>query len=138
MQKQATKTTELTIEQSLTLVRNLLRTSISTICFFRGLLPDDCFNMVKLSGLTIRQLLPENNDSKLILNWLEEGVFPSIAKKYIEQVIFAIYAPLKENENYNTLLETYCFHVVYNNGEVSLELSNKNKSLDHEKLKSVF
>mmetsp|Transcript_27975 Transcript_27975/g.109842 ORF Transcript_27975/g.109842 Transcript_27975/m.109842 type:complete len:80 (+) Transcript_27975:248-487(+) len=40
-QRQASETVN--IEQSLTLTKNLVRTSISSIAYIRNLFPDDCF-----------------------------------------------------------------------------------------------
>jgi hypothetical protein len=91
MSKTTQKVAELSIEQSKVLTRNLLRTSLATICFFRGLLPDDCFRTHNLSGLSVRQLLPGNEQAQLLLSWLEEGVLQALAKGYLAEFIFAIH-----------------------------------------------
>ena len=43
--------TELSQQQSATLMRNLLRTAMSSICYLRHLFPEDCFQDRFLTGV---------------------------------------------------------------------------------------
>lgn len=90
--------------------QNLVRTAISSIVYLRNLFPEDCFQDKKLTGLTIRTLLPTRPESQLLINWLEQGVFDALDKHYLSDVVFAVYA---KGEDRNTLLECYQFHVDY-------------------------
>ncbi len=81
----ATEVSEITREQSLALTRNLVRTSIASIAFVRGLLPDDDFKTINLSGLTVRQIVPNSPDAKLLIQWIEDGIFSALAKNYLDE-----------------------------------------------------
>ncbi len=87
-----------------------MRTAISSIAYLRNLFPEDCFQERKLTGLTIRSLLPNKPEAMLLINWLERGVFDALDRNYLSDVIFAVYA---KGEKKNTLLECYQFHVDY-------------------------
>jgi hypothetical protein len=91
MQQQLTMQGQITREQSLVLTRNLLRTSIASICFFRNVLHESDFKQINLSGLSVRQLIPNSDDSKLLIQWIEEGVFAALSKNYLDEVVFALY-----------------------------------------------
>jgi meiosis-specific protein len=77
-----------TEQESLTVVRNLLRTATSTICYIRNLFPEECFVDRLISGIQIKTLVPTTHESKTITDWLEEGVFDAIKKKYV--ILFLI------------------------------------------------
>lgn len=87
-QQVATEVSEITREQSLALTRNLVRTSIASIAFVRGLLPDDDFKTINLSGLTVRQIVPNSADAKLLIQWIEDGIFSALAKNYLDEGTF--------------------------------------------------
>jgi len=89
-----------------------MRTAISSIAYLRNLFPEDCFSEKKLTGLSIRTLLPTRPEAKLLLNWLEKGVFDALEKRYLSDVVFAIYTRC-DPEPENILLECYQFHVEY-------------------------
>ena len=57
----------------------------------------------------------------------------AIEKKYAEEIVFAIYAPVSESEPYNKLLETYTFTLVYSEEGVLLQM----KSSHQEKVTKV-
>ena len=59
MQAIKPQTKEITRQESQVLVRNLIRTSISTICYLRNLFPDESFQQRSLVGKT------KQNSSKL-------------------------------------------------------------------------
>lgn len=87
-----------------------MRTAVSTITYMRNLFPEDCFQDNKLTGITIKTLLPKKPEARLLINWLEKGVFDALDKQYLTDVIFAIYT---RNSDRNTLLECYQFHMDY-------------------------
>ena len=83
------------------MMRNLFRTTISSISYIRNLFPDNCFTDRILTGVPIKTLRPITDESKLMCKWLEEGVFDTLTKKYLKTIIFAIEDEgniLKENK----------------------------------------
>ena len=125
--------------QSLALVRNMLRLSISSICYSRNLFPLDCFaarpygsgsefpmvhqlESVKLNEKGENEVV--NTDAFLITQWLERGVFDALQKTFLKQMIFAIMIPRDEklayDDNNSSLLETYTFNISYSdvNGKI--------------------
>ena len=47
---QRVKTSSLAATQSLSLVKNLMRLSVSTVCYLRGLFDDDAFTKIEYMG----------------------------------------------------------------------------------------
>lgn len=45
--------------------------------------PESCFQDRVLSGMNVKTLLPTSQESKLIIEWLEKGVFEALEKKYV-------------------------------------------------------
>ncbi len=123
-QKQEVKSKVVNESQSLALMRNMFRLSISTICYTRNLFPQNCFTEKPYGGPEmpiVHQLesarVDENGqleilhkDAFLLTQWLEKGVFEALEKKYLKSVTFAI---IKGNDIAETLLETYSFSVNY-------------------------
>jgi len=107
--------------QSLALMRNMLRLSISTICYTRNLFPKECFTekpygdaelptIYQLESARLGsdgQLTILNDDAFLLTQWLEKGVFDALQKRYLKSMTFAI---LDEKDK---LSETYTFQVGY-------------------------
>lgn len=106
--------------QSLSLMRNLLRTAISSISYLRHLFPEDCFADKSLAGIHIKSLLPQNGEAATLCKWLEEGVFEALSRKYLRALIFGIYL---DPEKENTLIECYNFRFVYQNEDIVMKLS---------------
>lgn len=103
-------TSLLTVSSSIIISQNLVRTAISSITYLRNIFPEECYIDKKLTGLNIRTLIPNTPESKLLLNWLEQGVFDALEKHYLEDIVLAIYTRGPVN---NTLLECYQFHMTY-------------------------
>nr|AEW27318.1 Hop1 [Pentatrichomonas hominis] len=88
--RQATDT--ITEVQSVTLVRNILRSSVSSIAYLRYLFPEDNFEDTQLAGLKIKSLVPSSNpEVAAINNWLEKGVFDALEKHYLKAMVFSIF-----------------------------------------------
>lgn len=90
--------------------QNLLRTAVSSVAQSRKLFPDSCFQVKRLTGLTVHTLLPTRPEAKLLINWLERGVFDALDRRYLSDVIFSIHT--KDNQDL-ILLESYHFHIDY-------------------------
>ncbi|KAL0210898.1 hypothetical protein P9112_009196 [Eukaryota sp. TZLM1-RC] len=117
-----TSTESVTSGQSLILVRNLMRTAISSVCYLRNLFPEDCFEDRPLAGLTIKSLLSTVPEAKTIVSWLEYGVFEALQKKYLKEIVFGIYLDPKQE---STLIESYTFRIAYDGGNVSLGITKQ-------------
>ncbi|KAL0235057.1 hypothetical protein GEMRC1_001639 [Eukaryota sp. GEM-RC1] len=130
--RSSTSSETVTAAQSLTLVRNLMRTAISSVCYLRNLFPEDCFEDRPLAGLTIKSLLSSSPEAKTIVSWLELGVFEALQKKYLREIVFGIYLDPKQE---STLIESYTFRIAYDGNNVRLGVtqqtngSNDSKSL---------
>jgi hypothetical protein len=130
--------------QSLALMRNMLRLSISTICYARNLFPKDCFTekpygddelpcIYQLESAKINSdgnLEILNDGAFLLTQWLEKGVFQALENKYLKSMTFAI---LDEEDN---LSETYSFMIGYDKvGDNRLSLSLNGVVVTKENLK---
>ena len=59
-QQQSVEQTNITRTQSISLVKNLIRTAISSIAYVRNLFPQDCFEERSLSGVNLQTLRPQS------------------------------------------------------------------------------
>lgn len=120
--RQKVRTVGLNKVQSLTLLKNLVRTSVSCVSFIRNLFPEECFSAKDMSGVTINTLKrgSGNKDAEEMMNWLEQGVFEALEKEYLNEIQFMIYT--EENKGKN-IIEEYTFKV---DGEQSVAV-NRNK-----------
>eukprot|EP00698_Gefionella_okellyi_P024243 TRINITY_DN8502_c0_g1_i11.p1 TRINITY_DN8502_c0_g1~~TRINITY_DN8502_c0_g1_i11.p1 ORF type:complete len:371 (-),score=75.08 TRINITY_DN8502_c0_g1_i11:758-1870(-) len=123
MQQQLART-EIDAKQSLTLMRNLMRTAISSICYLRHMFPEECFQDRFLSGINIKGLIPKSVEAKKLCNWLEHGVFEAIEKRYLKCVVFTV----ASDATGTTVLESYHFRISYpDNENVCMTLSSNLK-----------
>jgi hypothetical protein len=100
-QLQRTDTETVTETASLSVVKNIIRASVSQICYLRGLFEEKIFRDKPYAGLNIKTLhAVEKNettgerviidpDAHLVTEWLERGVFPALQARYLHEVIFA-------------------------------------------------
>ncbi|KAG2375185.1 hypothetical protein C9374_010189 [Naegleria lovaniensis] len=108
---QQSRTQSVTYEESLTLMRNLMRTAISSVCYLRNIFPEDCFQDKSLSGINIKSLQPANDEARTLIDWLEKGVFEALKKKYLRVIIFGVCSdPSNEMES---MIESYEFKITY-------------------------
>ena len=122
--------------QSLALMRNMFRLSVSAICYSRNLFPDNCFvkkpygddelpTIYQLECAHVDEnggLIVLNEDAFQLTQWMEKGVFEALKHKYVKTVCFQI---LQGEEADPQLLETYTFEVAYAPvGEKSLPMLN--------------
>ncbi|KAJ1608853.1 HORMA domain-containing protein [Cryptosporidium canis] len=110
------------------MMRNTIRTAVSSVAYLRNLFDEEAFEDKNVSGLQLKVLRPFNQESKLILNWLEDGVFDALEKQYLKLLVFGIHGECDE------LIESYHFHFSYSEGGTNINL--KRKSKDQEILKS--
>eukprot|EP00808_Paulinella_micropora_P031413 g29600.t1 len=126
MQAQVQKTQQVTEQQSLTLMKNLVRTSISTICYLRGLFDEECFKDNQMTGIKIKQLVSgsPNKEATLLVAWLEKGVFDALKRKFLDKIVFAVYGATTEQQP-EELLEAYQFGFNYLNGEEGFTMTTR-------------
>ncbi|RQM23582.1 hypothetical protein B5M09_004045 [Aphanomyces astaci] len=126
---------KITETQSLNVIKNLIRVSISEICYLRSrkyfghtmlefmfynvvdLFPDEVFKERVYADMQIKCLAPQENsrdqsmqDAYSITEWLEAGAFDAMEKKYLLQLEFCIYA-LGKNKTPQNLLECYTYKI---------------------------
>eukprot|EP01105_Mastigella_eilhardi_P028073 TRINITY_DN9020_c0_g1_i5.p1 TRINITY_DN9020_c0_g1~~TRINITY_DN9020_c0_g1_i5.p1 ORF type:complete len:477 (-),score=136.57 TRINITY_DN9020_c0_g1_i5:59-1489(-) len=110
-----------TEQQSMSLMRNLLRTSLSCLTYLRHLFPEDCYEDKVLAGVHIKSLQGVNAESALLVKWLEEGVFDALTKKYLDTLVFCIFLdPGKPC----TLLESYNYRFQYTAGHLHCQVEH--------------
>jgi hypothetical protein len=94
-------------------MKNLIRTALSSIAYLRDLFPEDCFSEKRLTGVKVKTLLPESLEARLLIQWMEVGVFDALKKGYLDTMIFGIQASPKNEGDSPILLESYSFKVKY-------------------------
>eukprot|EP01134_Creolimax_fragrantissima_P007354 CFRG7354T1 len=130
-----TKTASITEMVSLTLMKNLMRTTISSVAYLRGFFPDEVFNDRQLEGLKLKLMkrgVCEQAD--LLMDWLELGCFDAMEKKYLRVIVLAVF----RDEELTKLVETYTYKFSYGeNGETSGVLTRNgeivSKTSSHDK-----
>lgn len=121
-QKVRQTTDTVTQQQSVTLMRNILRSSISSIAYLRYLFPENNFVDTQLAGLKIKSLVEGDNKEIEALNkWMEQGVFDALEKHYLRALVFSVFAKFNDP---SSLLESYTFKFTYpSDGNVSLDFT---------------
>ncbi|KAG8864961.1 DNA binding protein [Tulasnella sp. 330] len=122
----------ITRTQSLQLVQTLVRVSMGCIMYLRDLLPEDAMetkyirssadeNASDLLSSQIASDSPQGRkvkvingnasaEAKMMVDYLEVGIFDAIEKEYLQSFVFAIY--LDPNDP-NNVVETYTFSFSY-------------------------
>eukprot|EP01036_Dinobryon_divergens_P054348 gene54348-72626_t len=127
--KQCQQTASSTVSgpQSLVLLKNMLRLSVSSICYIRSIFPSECFSSKDYAGLKVHQLecaekTPDGEinirypEAFLLTQWLERGVFEALEKHYLKSLSFAVFVKHPKTGD-ETLLESYQFVVNYPDGQ---------------------
>ncbi|CBK23857.2 uncharacterized protein [Blastocystis hominis] len=136
--QQKSEVEAVTQQQSLAVVKNMIRTSISEICYLRNLFDEDCFCKKNYAGIMINALHPmdtkegsephiHNSEAWQLTRWLEEGVFDALEKRYLRGLVFAIYDN-PENKSQSRLIETYSYAFTYPDTQhIQLEVKQNNE-----------
>ncbi|KAH8740044.1 hypothetical protein FG386_000871 [Cryptosporidium ryanae] len=117
--------------QSLNMMRNTIRTAVSSVAYLRNLFDEEAFEDKNVSGLQLKVLRPFNKESKLILNWLEDGVFDALEKGYLKLLVFGIHGECDE------LIESYHFHFNYCDTGTNINLERRSKDQEKAKLQKI-
>ncbi|GMH35357.1 hypothetical protein BSKO_03225 [Bryopsis sp. KO-2023] len=132
-QEQVQREVGVSQQESLELVRCLLRVSINHLSYLRGLFPEENFkgvSMKNLEGMHMKMLVASSSEeAKRLTEWVENGVYHALKKGYLKTVLFGIC----NDEEGLDLIEEYIFSFSYSsNGEVEMGLvaDMKNKRTD--------
>ncbi|MCL7044193.1 hypothetical protein MKW94_012308, partial [Papaver nudicaule] len=104
--------------------RNLLRIAIFNISYIRGLFPENYFNDKSIPALDmkIKKLMPIDEESRRLIDWMEKGVYDALQKKYLKTLLFCI---CEDPEG--PMIEEYAFSFSYSNAdneeEVMMDIS---------------
>ncbi|KAG2636041.1 hypothetical protein PVAP13_2NG419000 [Panicum virgatum] len=120
---QKTKEAEITEQDSLLVTRNLLRIAIYNISYIRGLFHEKYFSDKSVPALEmkIKKLMPMDAESRRLIDWMEQGVYDALQKKYLKTLLFCIC----EKED-GPMIEEYAFSFSYPNTsteEVAMNMS---------------
>ncbi|XP_078180060.1 DNA-binding HORMA family protein [Carex rostrata] len=107
---QKVKEAEITEQDSLLLTRNLLRIAIYNISYIRGLFPEKYFNDKSVPALEmkIKKLMPMDDESRRLIDWMEKGVYDALQKKYLKTLLFCICEKAE-----GPMIEEYSFSFSY-------------------------
>lgn len=120
---QKLKESEITEQDSLLLTRNLLRIAIFNISYIRGLFPEKYFNDKSVPALEIKikKLLPVDEESRRLIDWMEKGVYDALQKKYLKTLLFCVCEGVE-----GPMIEEYAFSFSYSSSdsqEVSMNIN---------------
>ncbi|XP_071716216.1 meiosis-specific protein ASY1-like [Rutidosis leptorrhynchoides] len=120
---QKLKESEITEQDSLLLTRNLLRIAIFNISYIRGLFPEKYFSDKGVPALEmkIKKLMPMDEESRRLIDWMEKGVYDALQKKYLRTLMFCVCETVE-----GPMIEEYAFSFSYSNSnsqEVSMNVN---------------
>lgn len=133
--------------QSFTLVKNMFRLAVSSICYLRNIFPEECFKKTSYGGQSVHQLqCAEMNDSGnirvlnedafLLSQWLERSVFDALEKGYLHSMTFLVYNKDRATSEV-TVIETYSFSVQYMTGDEPARINGAPVTLQNTKMQAI-
>ncbi|KAG4304964.1 hypothetical protein PORY_001639 [Pneumocystis oryctolagi] len=115
-----THTTQTTSQQ---LIQTMIEASFGCILYVRGLFPDDNFSEERYNQKLNKPSTPMNSGTRimkikrgfseeadLLLDYLNQGVYDALSKKYLRSILFAIYFDPNDSTN---IFESYTFNFAY-------------------------
>ena len=86
---------EISQQQSLTLMRNMMRLYLSNVCHGRGLFPESDFerrDVCQLEGVPSlgHREGPVTAEAMRLLSWMEKGVFDALKLRYLDQCVLVV------------------------------------------------
>ncbi|QSL65791.1 hypothetical protein MERGE_000069 [Pneumocystis wakefieldiae] len=115
-----THTTGSTSQQ---LIQTMIEASFGCILYVRGLFPDDNFSEERYNQKSNKSSILANSGTRimkikrgfseeadLLLDYLNQGVYDALSKKYLRSILFAIYFDPNDSTN---IFESYTFNFVY-------------------------
>ncbi|KAA8495010.1 HORMA domain-containing protein 1 [Porphyridium purpureum] len=119
-QTQLVRQSTVTQTESLALMKNFLRASISSIVHQRGLLPEECFEDATIGELRVKRINSKaSEDAQKLANWLEQGQF-------LEQLLLQIFVKgdAKKFEDMK-MIESFSFGFQYGEDGPNMSLLSK-------------
>jgi hypothetical protein len=94
---QQTEETTINATRSLTMMKNIVRTGISEVCYLRGIFDESSFQSKaihgkggdKKDGVTVHVLKTkdqDNDEAQLVMDWLQHGVYEAMDKEYLRAI----------------------------------------------------
>ncbi|CAG8472663.1 1663_t:CDS:10 [Paraglomus occultum] len=124
---QAFETESINALQSLTIIHQLLKTSLSSITYLRGLFPEETYENYQIGSLVLKNLKRDcNREANSLLDWLEKGIYDALHRHYLRSVVFGIFLDPDEPDKF---VESYTFAISYVNGTPSLKIQNDREVL---------
>eukprot|EP01059_Diplonema_ambulator_P014980 TRINITY_DN26025_c0_g1_i1.p1 TRINITY_DN26025_c0_g1~~TRINITY_DN26025_c0_g1_i1.p1 ORF type:complete len:212 (+),score=56.95 TRINITY_DN26025_c0_g1_i1:48-638(+) len=115
-----------TAQESLIAVRNMMRMAVSTIAYLRNIFPDESFTDKTLSGVNLKSLVPNCKEVRMVIDWLEKGVFDALQKQYLRVLSLVV-----QRAEGSGILETYDFHIDYPEGVPTVAICASGGSQPH-------
>ncbi|KNH04216.1 meiosis-specific protein HOP1 [Perkinsela sp. CCAP 1560/4] len=98
--------------------------AVSTIAYHRGLFPDKCFKPRRsTNGVQIYQLVGNDEESGRMIDWLEEGVFSALDRRFLRRMtLVLLHCPLEDGSPSDgfpgKIIEKYSFEFSYESTEM--------------------
>ncbi|KAI1280703.1 HORMA domain-containing protein 1 [Halotydeus destructor] len=110
-----------TEKESLCVMKRLIATSVSSILYYRGVFPPECYgtqmhNNMKLHILRSDSAVREAQDTMSLL----KGAFQALERKYLKHLVIAF---LDDPDKTEDFVEAYIIRIGYGRGETSFECS---------------
>ena len=105
--------TQITEQQSIALTRNIMRVSISSIAYLRGMFDAGNFSIKDVGGTHCWVLESEDlhPNAKAIIDWMDHGVFDALKRGFLDRCVLVVSA---DAEGENTI-EAWSLSVGENN-----------------------
>jgi hypothetical protein len=110
---QASQNQTITLQDSKTLTRNLVRMGIGSIAYLRGLFPESCFTNRMIAGMPIKTLTTNTADSEQLVKLIEEGILEAMKYDLLQAIFLDVHEgdEADESEKETTLIESYQFKI---------------------------
>lgn len=115
--------THTTASTSQQLIQTMIEASFGCILYVRGLFPDDNFSEERYNQKSNKSSISANSGTRimkikrgfseeadLLLDYLNQGVYDALSKKYLRSILFAIYFDPNDSTN---IFESYTFNFAY-------------------------
>ena len=110
---QASQNQTITLQDSKTLTRNLVRMGIGSIAYLRGLFPESCFTNRMIAGMPIKTLTTKTADSEQLVKLIEEGILEAMKYDLLQAIFLDVHEGDEADESAEgtTLIESYQFKI---------------------------
>lgn len=72
-------------------IQDMIISTFGTVGYLRNLFPENNFEDVNVAGLSLKKIKKGiSAEADTVLDWIEQGVFDALEKKYLETLAFGI------------------------------------------------